>query len=523
MSDTSLSRSTAAMAAGTMLSRLTGFGRVFAIAYALGFARLGDAYNLANTTPNIIYDLVLGGILSASLVPVFVDELAQDDEDDAWRGISAVVTVVGAALIVLTALFALAAPLIIRVYLAATPHTHASAAQRAIATTLLRLFAPQVLLLGVITLTQAILNARHRFANPAFTPIANNLVAIGVILWFPHLVRSVDPTVVQHEHPALLWLGLGTTAGYVLQAGLQVPALRSAGARLRVVWQPAHAAVRSVLRLSGWLIGVVLANQVALVVVLVLANRRAGDFSAYNGAYQFFLLPHAIFAVSIGTALTPDLAAHWSAGLRERFGERMWLGVRSTLFALVPAAVGYAMLARPIIGVGLQHGHLTGGEAHRTAVALAAFAVGLPGFSLYLLLMRCYQAMKDTRAMFGLYLVENAINVVVAVAVYRRFAVVGLAASWSIAYTMTAALALGLLIRRVGAKEIDHTVRAVAKVVVAAAVMAAAVALVGATVGRGVVGLSVAVAAGATVYVGAARLLGVEELDLLMRSWRRRS
>src|SRR5438874_7741158 len=109
-------RSTAGMAAGTLLSRVTGFGRVFALAYALAFTRFSDAYNLANTTPNIVYELVLGGILSATLVPVFVDRLATDDEEDAWTAISAVVTASVAVLVALTVAFFLAAPWLVPLY-----------------------------------------------------------------------------------------------------------------------------------------------------------------------------------------------------------------------------------------------------------------------------------------------------------------------------------------------------------------------------------------------------------------------
>ena len=520
MTDDDLSRSTAAMAVGTLLSRLTGFGRFFAIAYALGFARLGDAYNLANTTPNIIYDLVLGGVLSATLIPVFIEHLSGDD-DEAWQAVSAVVTVVLTALAAVTAFFALAAPLVIRLYLAATPHSPASADQRAVAVSLLRFFAPQVFLLGAITLTQAILNARRRFANPAFTPIANNLLTIGVLLSFPHIARSLAPAIVRHDQRGLLWLGLGTTAGYVLPAALQVPSVRRAGGRVRFVWNPRHPAVRSVIRLSGWLVGVVLANQLAFVLVAVLANRRPGDFSAYTGAYQFFLLPHAIFAVSIGTALTPDLSARWAAHELDVFSRRLSIGVRTTLVVLVPAAVGYALLARPIIGVALQHGRLTPYAAHRTATALVAFAVGLPGFSTYLMLMRAYQAMKDTRTMFGMYVLENGINVIVAVAVFRRYGVVGLAAAWSVAYSVSAVVAFAHLRSRTASRDGRAMLATMVRTGAAAALMGVVVVLARRLLGEGVVALGVAVGAGATVYLGAARLLGVDELEPLLGIWRR--
>ncbi|MDQ1398065.1 MAG: putative peptidoglycan lipid flippase, partial [Acidimicrobiaceae bacterium] len=163
--DQQLSRNTAVMAAGTTLSRITGFGRVFALAYALDFGRLGDAYNLANTVPNIVYDLVLGGVLSATLVPVFVTRLQEDDEEEAWRAISAVISAALAVLLVLSAVFVALAPLVIRVYTLLN-HTDSVGPQRAVATNLLRWFAPQVFLLGAIALTTAVLNARRHFAAP---------------------------------------------------------------------------------------------------------------------------------------------------------------------------------------------------------------------------------------------------------------------------------------------------------------------------------------------------------------------
>jgi putative peptidoglycan lipid II flippase len=445
----SLSRTTAVMAVGTMLSRVTGFGRVFALAYALGFTRLTDSYNLANTAPNILYELVLGGVLSATLIPVFVDHLTNRDEDEAWRSVSAVVTAAGAVLIAISAVFALAAPWIIRLY-TLNNDTASAADERYVATYLLRLFAPQVFLLGAITLTTALLNARRRFAVPMFTPIANNLLTIGVLLAFPHVARSVRIAAVRHDHRALLLLGLGTTAGYLLQAVLQVPALRAAGVRFRAVWAPGDEAVRTVLRLSGWTAGVVVGNQLALWISLVLANGRAGDVSAFNAAFMFFQLPHAVFAVSVMTALLPDLSETWSRRDIARFRERLRTGMRVTLALLVPAAAAYVLLARPIVSVVLEHGQLSSASARTTGDVLALFALGLPAFSAYLLLMRAYQAMRDTRRMFYVYVVENGANVVLAFALYPSMGVQGIALSLSLAYVLGAAVAFADLRRRVG-------------------------------------------------------------------------
>src|SRR5205807_9823830 len=183
--ETHLGRATAAMAVGTLLSRLTGFGRLVALAYVLGFSRLTDSYNVANTVPNIVYDIVLGGVASMFIVPVFVDQLVTRDEDDAWHAISVIVTVATALLLVFSALLAIAAPAIIRLY-SLRLHGPDAANQQAVATNLLRMFAPQVLFYGITALIAGLLNTRRRFAAPMASPALNNIVVIGVILALPH-------------------------------------------------------------------------------------------------------------------------------------------------------------------------------------------------------------------------------------------------------------------------------------------------------------------------------------------------
>ena len=174
-----LAGATVWMAVGTTLSRVTGLGRLFALAAALGQGGLSDGYNIANTTPNIITDIVVGGVLSATFVPVFVDRLGTRARKEAWRAISAVVTVTIVVLAVSTVAFWILTPAIIHLYTSANhnPDVHQ---QQQVAITLLRLFVPQLACYGLIALFTALLNTRQRFAAPMFVPIANNLVVIGV-------------------------------------------------------------------------------------------------------------------------------------------------------------------------------------------------------------------------------------------------------------------------------------------------------------------------------------------------------
>ena len=509
------------MAAGTLASRVTGFARLVALAYALGFTRLTDSYNLANITPNIIYELVLGGVLSATLVPVFVDRLAPGhDDDDAWRAISAVVTAAAAVLVVVTALFVFLAPLLVHVYTLGND-TSSVDEQRAVATSLLRLFAPQVALYGMVTVTTAILHARRRFAAPMFAPVLNNLVVIGVLLALPHVVDEVSLSAVRHDVGARMLLGLGTTAGVAAMALALLPALRRAGPRLRPVWEPGHPAVRTIVRLSGWTFGFVAANQAALMVVLVLANGRAGDVAAYQAGQVFFLLPHGVFAVSVMTALQPDMAERWALGDRTGYGRDVGRGLRTIAAVVVPAAVGYLCLARPIVGMALEHGALRSTSASTTADVLAMLAIGLPGFSAFLFLIKAFQAVQDTRSVFFLYLVENGANVVLAVALYPSLGVQGLALAYGLAYTIGTAAALVVLQRRTRSVDIASVVQIWVRVAVASAVMGAVVAALSALPGPALLRAGGGVVAGVTVYLLVARRLGVQELSTLLPMRRR--
>ena len=527
-----LARSTAIQAAGTALSRITGFGRIFAFAYALGAGRLADTYTLANNTPNIIYELILGGVLSGTLLPVFVREFRRNDNDaDAdpnagWRAVSAAFTLAVVAAALLSLAFVVAAPLFIRLYTLRTG-AQVSRDQISVATDLLRLFAPQVFFYGVISVTTAIVRAQRKFAAPMFAPVLNNLVVIGLFLSYPSIVGIRTLEGVRDDRGAVLLLGLMTTAGVAAMALAQFP-FRTARRHLRFVWAPRHPAVRTILGLSGWTVAFVLANQIALFVVYLLANGRSGDVTVYFLTYTIFLLPHGVVSVSIISAVQPELADRWAAGDLVGFRDQLSVGVRSIAALLVPAAVGYVVLARPIVAALLEHGALEDAGADRVAGTLALMALGLPAFSCWLFLTSAYQAMQNTRSLFFLYVVENVANVVAAVVLYPVMGVQGLGLAFALAYFTGTAAALFDLRRRTGGLDGKALSSSLLRILAAAAVMGAVVLAVRLVLGDdGAFGAArnagVATVAGVTVYLLASRLFGVRELRSFLPSRRRRT
>jgi putative peptidoglycan lipid II flippase len=508
-----LLRSSAVVGLGTALSRVTGFGRVAAVAYALGATEVSGVYAYANETPNILYELLLGGILTAMALPLFVRHFQERDEE----ATNAVVTIATVALVGATLVGILLAPWVVRLYTLQVDGPTA-AAQRDLATSWLRLFMPQILFYGLTALAAGLLNARRRFAAAAFAPIA-------IFLALPRLVSG--PVTVERvlDDPALLvWIGLGTTAGIATMALALWPAIARAGIRLRPVFAWRHPAVRTMTRLSGWTVGYVVANQIALWVVLVLANGTTSGAFVYLSAYAFFQLPHGLFAVSITTALQPELAAAFVdrdlPALRARFGR----GLRLILTLMIPAAALYVGLTQPIVTALLQRGAFDAAATVRVADTLLAFAVGLPFFSSYLYVQRAFYAMQDTRTPFLLNCFENAVNIVLALVLFGALGIPGLALSFSLAYAAAAGVSLVALHRRLGGG-VGGLGSAVARLLLVGAAVSGATWAVARAVGSGTAATAVLACAaagttGALVAGAGIRVLGLDEglgLDRLRR------
>jgi putative peptidoglycan lipid II flippase len=522
-----LVRSSSVVALGTLLSRLTGLVRVGVLAYALGQATLADSYNLANTTPNIVYELLIGGVLSATLVPVFVGHLQRRDE----RATSAVFTVTLTALVALTAVAMVFAPQIARLYLLDADGAR-RAAQLDVMTFLIRCFLPQMCFYGFTALATALLNARRRFAAAAYAPVLNNVVVVCALLAFTRLATGpqdnwTDVERIRGDRGLLLLLGLGTTAGIAAMALVLVPALARAGARLRLVFDWRHEAVRHVIRLSGWTVGYVVANQLALLFVLVLASTGdPGDVSAYQYAFIFFQLPHGLFAVSIMTTTTPELARHAAVQDIPRMRDDFTLGLRYLLVVVVPSSVALAVLAHPAVSI-LVRGGYDLQDATVTADVLQGFALGLVPFSVYLFTLRGFYALQDTRTPFLVNAIENGCNIVFALALFPILGVQGLAIAYAVAYAVAAVLALVLLRRRIG-DLLPRPVRTTAlKSVIGAIALGITAALCAGAIGRDTPARAALAAAGGAVaggfvYVAVLSALRSDELRDLTGILRRR-
>jgi putative peptidoglycan lipid II flippase len=513
------------MAVGTTLSRLTGLGRLVAMAYALGVteSRLADSYNIANTMPNVVYELILGGVLTSVFIPVVVGELRTREKEDAWNSVSALVTTSVLLVTALTLVAIVAAPLIIHLFTFRLSGKEA-AEQQALATFFLRFFAPQVAFYGIAAIAGGLLNAHDRFAVPMFAPILNNVIVIGTFVVFAQIVHGTptDAAVGTALSEKLL-LAVGTTGGVALMALAHWPWVRKLPGRLTFRPDFRHPAVRKLARLSAWTLGYVVANQLSFGVGLVLANGVQGGPTAMFTAFAFFQLPYGVAAVSIMTALVPRMSAQAVEGEEDGFRASVSTGLRLMGLLLLPATAAYLVLSRPLITTLLQHGVMSADSSRLVANVLNMFALGLVPFSFYLLLLRAFYARQDARTPTLVNVVVNTVYALFSLLLFPAFRVPGLALAHSLCYLTGAIVAGVLLSRRIGGLDTARTTaalgRAAAASVVAAGAMFAGMEAVSGVMSpggeRALAQVLVGAAAGGVAFLGAAKLLRIEELDTL--------
>ncbi|MFI8822701.1 murein biosynthesis integral membrane protein MurJ [Streptomyces sp. NPDC053431] len=426
----SVLRSGALMAAGSLVSRATGFVRSAVVAAAIGTGLVADGYAVGNSVPTIVYMLLLGGALNAVFVPELV-KAAKEHEDGGVAYTDRLLTVCVLALAALTAVAVLAAPAIVDGY------TDYTGAQRDMTIAFARYCLPQIFFLGLFTLLGQVLNARGRFGAMMWTPVLNNVVVIAVFGLF--LAVSDGGRLTAGETALLGW---GTTGGIALQALALLPSLRAAGFRWRPRFDWRGSGLTAPLRAAGWLVLLVLTNQAAYWVttkVATAAGQRAegAGLSAYNNAYQLWMVPHGIITVALVTALMPRMSGAAAEG--DLAGVRRDVGYaqRTSAAAVVPAACALFALAVPVMGTVYQYGRTDADAVRSMAWILMALAPGLVALSGQYVCTRAFYALRDTRTPFFLNLVIAGLNALLAVCAYAalpaRWAVAGMAAGYSLA------------------------------------------------------------------------------------------
>ncbi|MFF8275568.1 murein biosynthesis integral membrane protein MurJ [Streptomyces lateritius] len=528
-----LLKSSAVMAAGTLVSRLTGFVRSLFITGALGAALLGDTFTVAYTLPTMIYILTVGGGLNSVFVPQLVRSM-KNDEDGGEAYANRLLTLVMVALGLIVAAAVFAAPLLIRLM----SNTIADdAAANSVAVTFARYCLPTIFFMGVHVVMGQILNARGKFGAMMWTPVLNNIVMIvtfGLFIWVYGTSAESHMGVQTIPDEGIRLLGIGTLLGLVVQALAMIPYLREAGFRFRPRFDWKGHGLGKTVRLAKWTVLFVLANQAGVLVVTQLATaageesgKDGAGFLAYSNAQLIWGMPQAIITVSVMAALLPRLARAAHDDDPGTVRDDISQGLRNSAVAIVPVAFAFLALGVPMCTLLYASSGIE--AAQGMGFILMAFGLGLIPYSVQYVVLRGFYAYEDTRTPFYNTVIVAAVNAAASAACYfllpAQWAVVGMAGSYGLAYAVGVGVAWRRLRNRLGG-DLDgaHVMRTYARLCLAslpAAIVAGAVGFgLLKALGEGAVGSLVALLVGGVVLLAvffvAAKRMRIAELNSMV-------
>jgi putative peptidoglycan lipid II flippase len=527
----SIAKSSSVMAIGTLASRLTGFVRTLVQVYALGLAALSVLYNNANTLPNVVYNLALGGILTSVIVPLIVNARRREaDGGEAYN--QRMFTLITAALLGITLVATLLAGPLVYIY-----KGDISGANLHLMVIFAYFFIPQIFFYGMSSLVGAVLNSRGSFGPPMWTPVVNNVVVIVVLMLYlvtagTHQAASNTPQVGGGD---VLLLGLGTTLGIAAQTAALVPYLRKVGFRWRPRFDFRRAEAAEIGRMGGWMFCYIAATQVAFLVTTVVSNTAdpSYGYTAYTLAWQLFQLPYAVVGISVITALLPRMSAHASEGRFRLVRTDFSSGVRLAAVIVVPCSLVLAALGPDLALVFIAHG---AGSASGTAradyvgVVFAVFCLGLLPYMLFQLQLRVFYSLHDSKTPALIGVATTALNIVANVIALNvlpgRDVVAGLGVGFGLANLLGTILAWRILSRRLrglDARVIGGTLVKMHAAAIPGALFAITIGIMVADAhvrGRTGAAITVIVGGGAAVllYVLFAKALRVAELSSLIRT-----
>lgn len=466
---------TSGMAVGTLLSRITGVVRDIALVAAIGTGVFSDTYSVANSLPNIIYILIAGGAINAVFIPALVRHM-KEDADNGKVFTDRLLTLVGLMLLAIVAIALSFTALIVHMY--ATSSWTGQDFHVAIVFALWCI--PQIIFYGIYTLESQILNARKVFKLPMFAPIANNVVVIVSAMFFIALT-NMTPTTETVTSGQLALLGAGTTLGVIVQAGILFPALKANGYTFSPRFDFRNSGLGKLGDLAIWTIGFVFVNQISFLIISKLttyANVMAAEnsqvamgFTSYQKGQLMMMLPHSIITVSIITALLPRLSDHSHSENLSAFGQELGIALRNVITYLIPCAVVLGFMGSQIGVILYGHGAASHDQGAAVGYISSMFAIGLPAFSIFYVLLRTYYAQENTKTPFMFNLGFNALHMGIGLTLFftvsNQYKVPSLAMAYSVAYIVICWLTWHRVTKRLPAVPVKHLAQLLARVVVA--------------------------------------------------------
>jgi putative peptidoglycan lipid II flippase len=511
-----IARSTAFFSVATAASRIAGLAREVVAAGYYGVSGPMSAFTIAFQVPNLVRALFADAALQPAFVPVFTEQLERKNYREAFRLASTLLLLVTLVLGAITAFFVLLAPLIMPLF---APGFEGAILDLTV--TLSRVLFPILILLGLSGVVVGILNSYDRFGAFAISPLFWNLTIIVVVVVLIPLFHGQD---------RIYAYAIGILVGTLVQLMIPTFDLRNTPFRFEWSFDWRNPDVRRVLLLM-----LPVTISLGLINFNLLINSLFGSLvsdqapAAIDKAFRIYQLPQGIFSVAIATVLFPTLARFAARGEHDNLRATMANGMRQILFVLLPAAAAVLVLSTPMIRLVYQRGEFTPEQTTLVATALFWFAFSLPTNGVYLLQTRTFFSLQRPWMATGLAGVDLVVSALGALALYKPFGTGGIVAGTGIGTTVAVVAQAVVLRRELGGLELGRLLSAGLRIAFAAAALAAVSFgvwdLLDSALGRGLLGqivsLGAALALGGLVYVGAAKLLRIAELEQVMRLIRR--
>lgn len=478
----------AVMAAGTVVSRLSGFVRSTLLAAALGAQLHADLFNIANTIPNMLYILLAGGVFNAVLVPQLVRAM-QRDPDGGEAYTNRIITLAALFLGSVSVLLVVAAPWVMQLFLSSCFDQPELAAQRDSVVDLARFCLPQVFFYGMYVLVGQVLNARGRFGPMMWAPIANNVISVGVLVIYLIAFGPTKDLLGAYGADEELLLGAGSTLGIAAQFLILVPYLRAAGFHYRPRFDFRGTGLGHTLRLGVWTVLFVIVNQIAYTVVVRLASTGTATcgggsasgtgYTVYSSTFLIMMVPHSVITVSLATAILPRLSARAAESDLRGLAHSLTDTLRTALAVVVPFALLLPVIAPDLASVIWGHGAASSSD-DLYAPSLAMFGGGLVFFTVHYLMLRGFYALERTRTVFWIQCAVGATNIVAALVLVRvtdaEHTSPALVLAYTASYLVGAVISYAVLNRLVGGLRTSRLVRFLVRTALATLISTAAAA-----------------------------------------------
>ncbi len=460
------------MAVATLISRITGFLRQLGLAAVLGLGVVNDSYTVASMLPAMLYEILLGGVLTSVIVPLLV-RAAKEDADQGQAYVQRLVTLAFVTLSAASVLAVVAAPFLAVLFLGS-----GADANPQLAAMFGYLLLPLILFYGLSGLFGAILNARSIFGPPAWAPVLNNVIVLASLGVYTLVPGEITINPARLSDPKLLVLGLGTMAGIVAQALVQLPGLRRAGFRFGWRWGW-DSRLTQAGAMAAWFVVYVLIGQLGFVITTrSAAQGDPGGVVIYSLVWLLLQLPYGVLGYSLLTAIMPRMSRAAADSDWRGVVEHLSLASRYLIVLLGPIVVVFTLAGEPI-GVALFSLGRAGSNAERLGMALAVSAFGLLPYAVTMLQLRVFYSMADARTptMINAIMVAVKLPLLLACPVFLDDAdvVLGLTAVNSLSLVAGALIGQIWLRRRLGRVETKRSLITFGNCVIAAVPAVAAV------------------------------------------------